>query len=337
MTRSTSPCIIPFFISHQGCPHQCIFCNQEVITGENRGHVDGKIVGENLDNLLSCSDRKKWMEVAFFGGSFSGIPEERQKELLGAVQPFLKSGRVHNIRISTRPDYVDKSRAAFLRSYGVGTVELGVQSLDREVLAASGRGHTIRDVEKAFAVLQHEKFKTGGQLMIGLPGDSHRRVMESCYRLADLGPDMVRIYPALVLEGSPLARMYREGTYRPLTLHRALVVTAKIREFFDRRGIPVIRMGLQPTASLERDLLAGPYHPAFGELVSSRIFYKKIRKILAGLARPARITLASRDESVFRGRKNANLKRLGELGLLDDVQIAFSRNQVRSQVLAESL
>lgn len=336
MSLST-PYIIPFFISHQGCPHQCVFCNQEVITGEVKKDVTGGTVKKTLDQRLSGVDNQnREVEVAFYGGSFTGIPLGMQEELLGAVQPFLARGEVNSIRLSTRPDYIDHGIAAFLASYGVNTVELGVQSLDSEVLAASGRGHSREQVERAFAVLQKEKLQTGGQLMIGLPGDSHRRIMKSCRRLADLAPDLVRIYPALVLQGSPLARLYQEGRFRPLSLNETLALSAKLKEFFDQRDIPVIRMGLQPSLSLESELVAGPYHPAFGELVKSRVFFRRIRKILAGIRRPAVITLAASDESVFRGLRNCSFKRLKDLGLLNDVQIEFSRHQARDLILIDS-
>ncbi|MFO7760446.1 MAG: elongator complex protein 3 [Thermodesulfobacteriota bacterium] len=329
-----APYIIPFFISHQGCPHQCVFCNQEAITGEEKGLISGYTVREILGQRLSELDnQRKEVEVAFYGGSFTGIPEEVQEEILGAVQPFLAAGLVKSIRLSTRPDYIDRRRAAFLRSYGVATVELGVQSLDHEVLVMSGRGHTRQQVEEAFDVLQKEGFKTGGQLMIGLPGDNYRRIMKSCLRLADLAPDMVRIYPALVLKGSPLARLYRKERFSPLPFNKALAFSVKIKGLFDRLGIPVIRMGLHPSSSLENGLLAGPYHPAFGELVKSRIFFHRIRRLLVRIERPAVISLSVRDESVFRGQKNCNLKRLEELGLLRDVQIEYSREQARDLIL----
>ncbi|MFP3982944.1 MAG: elongator complex protein 3 [Desulfurivibrionaceae bacterium] len=333
----STPYIIPFFISHQGCPHQCVFCNQEVITGEKQQKVTGESVRKSLDQKLSGIDNQyREVEVAFYGGSFTGVSPEMQGELLGAVQPFLARGEVNSIRVSTRPDYIDHRIAAFLGSHGVNTVELGVQSLDSQVLAASGRGHTREQVERAFAVLQKEKLQTGGQLMIGLPGDSHRRIMKSCRRLADLAPDLVRIYPALVLQGSPLAKLYQEGRFRPLSLNKTLALSAKLKEFFDQRDIPVIRTGLQPSLSLESELVAGPYHPAFGELVKSRIFFRRIRKILAGIRRPAVITLSASDQSVFRGLRNCSYKRLKNLGLLDEVQIKFRSNQNRDLILIDS-
>jgi histone acetyltransferase (RNA polymerase elongator complex component) len=275
------------------------------------------------------------VQVAFYGGSFTGLAMERQEELLGAAQPFLDSGRVQELRLSTRPDYVTPEIAGFLREQGVGIVELGAQSLDDRVLAASGRGHTVAQVRTAVACLKEAGLRVGLQLMLGLPGESTVTALSSGRAAAALAPDLVRLYPCLVVSGSPLAELYRQGRYQPLSLSRAVALAGRLWRIFKAQGIVVVRMGLQPSESLEESVLAGPYHPAFGELVLSRLFFNQVRAALS--SRPAgqacRLCLARVDESIYRGKGNGNVKRLVDLGLLEGVETVFSDGQTRQSVV----
>jgi histone acetyltransferase (RNA polymerase elongator complex component) len=273
--------------------------------------------------------------VAFYGGSFTGLPLERQRELLGAAQPFLKSGQVRELRLSTRPDYITPEIAGFLREQGVGIVELGAQSLDDRVLTASGRGHTVAQVCTAVDCLKEAGFQVGLQLMLGLPGERTATALAGARRAAALGPDLVRIYPCLVIAGSPLAELYRQGEYQPLSLPRAVVLAARFWRIFKAQGIPVVRMGLQPSLSLEETMLAGPYHPAFGELVLSRLFFNEVRALLVTRSpwHAHRLSLAGADESIYRGRGNSSVKRLADLGLLEGVETVFSASQPRQTVV----
>lgn len=336
-----APFVIPVFIAHQGCPHQCLFCNQRSITGAPEGMVTAREVEEIIRAQLAWPRRhpEARVQVAFYGGSFTGLALERQRELLGAAQPFLASGQVRELRLSTRPDYVTPQIAGFLREQGVGIVELGAQSLDDGVLAASGRGHTAAQVRTAVACLKETGIRVGLQLMLGLPGDTTATALASARRAAALGPDMVRLYPCLVIEGSPLAELYRQGEYQPQSLSRAVVLAGRLWTIFKEQGIPVVRMGLQPSPSLEKTVLAGPYHPAFGELVLSRLFFNRVRALLS--ARPAqqphRLCLAKADESIYRGKDNGNVKRLAALGLLEGVETVFSASQPRQSVVLTSV
>lgn len=338
-----NPCIIPFFIAHQGCPHQCVFCNQHAISGVDDGRLSAADVAAGIEQGLSrLRDRRRRVQVAFYGGSFTGLPRQWQNDLLGAVAPFLDDGRVDDIRISTRPDYIDGDVVAFLVRHGVRLVEIGVQSLDPGVLRKSGRGHGRSAVIRAFSLLKEAGIGVGGQLMIGLPGDTTATLLASARQLADLAPEMVRIYPALVLAGSPLADLYRQGQYRPCSLNRAVIAGARLYRIFQEKGIRVIRMGLQPSASLEAELIAGPYHPAFGELVLSRLFFQRVRRLCrdmeavrlnAGL----QLALAPADQSLFRGQANASYRRLTELGLLQGVEVVYPPDQVRGEIYASAL
>lgn len=337
---NTSPFIIPIFIAHQGCPHQCVFCNQHVITRDSgQGSCIGVLeVKKEIDTCLAWPrDRKRQVQVAFYGGSFTGLNHSLQKELLGAVQPYVEAGLVHSIRLSTRPDYIDRNTAGFLKKYNVSLVELGVQSMDYKVLAMVNRGHSRDHVEKAFRLLKGADLEVGGQLMIGLPGETTAGVLDGARQLAALRPDMVRIYPTLVIHGSPLSKMFATGEYRPMSLNKAVALCARLKGYFDDERIPVIRMGLQPSASLGKDVIAGPYHPAFGELVLSRMFLHRMRDILRKRQNTRNgssitITLAESDRSQFQGMKKCNLKRLASLDLLHGVEIVYSAKQARGTI-----
>ena len=278
------PVVIPFFISHLGCPHRCVFCDQEKIAGA-RGALPG--AGELLDKiaLYRASSPGRELEVAFYGGTFTALPRDDQQYLLAALQPLLASGYLSSLRLSTRPDAVDRETASFLMEMGVGTVELGVQSMHDEVLRLSGRGHSARDAELAIRVLQGAGLRVGVQLMPGLPGDSEERSLASLERVLSLEPSFLRIYPTLVIAGTELAALYLAGSYHPQSLDQAVSLCKRMLLAARRAGVPVVRLGLQPTAELESPgvLLAGPFHPAFGQLVESELWYDLMCTLAAGI------------------------------------------------------
>jgi histone acetyltransferase (RNA polymerase elongator complex component) len=279
------------------------------------------------------------VEVAFFGGSFTGLPEERQQELLGAVAPYIAAGRIDSIRLSTRPDYLSVETAAFLKEHGVGCVELGVQSLAPEVLAASGRGYSVACVERAVGLLQSAGFTVGLQLMVGLPGETTVRLITSARHAVSLQPDFVRIYPTLVLRNTGLHRLYRDGKYRPLSIQEAVARTGRVKSIFNQAGIKVVRMGLQPSAELEEKVVAGPYHPAFGELVASRLLFNRTRRLLMQVENGGvrQVTIAAADLSAFRGPGNRNMKRLQALGLLQKMKLVCDPAQPRQTVFLQEV
>lgn len=343
------PFVISIFIAHQGCPHQCIFCNQWSITGGKKvsGPVmTGAHVAKEIKRQLAWprKDISSEVQVAFYGGSFTGLPFLRQQELLGAVSPFIKSGEVRTIRLSTRPDYVEETTGPFLKGHGVGIVELGVQSMTQAVLDACERGHSVSHVEKAIGCLRTVGLTVGAQIMIGLPGETGKTTLNGVRRLIGLAPDFVRIYPALVFKGSKLAELWASGGFRPLSLDKAVVLTAHLKELFDKSGIRVVRMGLQPSAALESDLIDGPYHPAFGDLVMAQILFKKVRAALVAARRAStddtnrkfKLSIARQDQSVFRGQKNRSINHLNDMGLLKQVEIVLAAKQERGTVFVTS-
>ncbi|MCI5123837.1 MAG: radical SAM protein [Candidatus Electrothrix sp. AR5] len=318
MMNSEPLLVIPVFIPHEGCPHCCVFCNQRRISGFTEKSVTAEDVRATVDTWLDRDgpDKRK-VQVAFYGGSFTGLPQVRQKELLGAVAPFLEQGRVQSLRLSTRPDYIDQERVALLRRYQVSTVELGVQSMNDRVLALAQRGHSAADVDRAVPLLRRAGMEIGIQLLLGLSGDTRTTLRQTVERVIALQPDFIRIYPLLVVQHSELAEQYKRGEYTPISLDKAVVLAAWMKQRFDRVGIRVVRMGLQAGPELESSLLAGPWHPAFGELVASRLMLRQTRKLLSQAPSEGMVQLRinDRDQSVFRGMKSTNVKRLQQLGL----------------------
>jgi len=325
--------VIPIFIPHEGCPHKCLFCNQHSISGHVAAPVTGAEVGETIRTWLARAKpaNQGQAQVAFYGGSFTGLPAARQTELLAAVQPFREQGAVQEIRLSTRPDYIDRDRLDLLCRHGVSIIELGVQSCDDGVLHRAGRGHNRADIEQAVRLIQERNISFGIQLMLGLPGDRFHTLRSTVTAVIGLRPDFVRLYPVLVVQGSGLEGLYHRGGYRPLSLGRAVVLAAFMKKRFDDQGIRVVRMGLQPSAELEQSLVSGPYHPAFGELVQSRLMLQRTRQALAGVPGTAPVTLviAARDQSIFRGLRSANMVRLRQLGLLDRFSLRVDPEQPR--------
>jgi histone acetyltransferase (RNA polymerase elongator complex component) len=329
--------VIPVFIPHQGCPHTCVFCNQHRISGVTETTpVTPARVSDIIEQWLTRSPGRiaEGTQVAFYGGSFTGLGRSRQEELLAAVAPFREAGRVREIRLSTRPDYVDAATVDFLRRHGVTIVELGVQSMDRRVLDACGRGHGPGRTIKAVGLLRRGGMRVGIQLMIGLPGETTRSFLLTLAEAGRLRPDFVRIYPVLVLRGSKLAALFDQGEYRPLSLEKAVVRAARMKKYFDALGVRVVRMGLQAGPELEKSIVAGPYHPAFGEMVNARLMLGRTRRILRDARRdcPVALSISAKDQSVFRGIGSANIKRLRGLGLLDRFTLATDAAQPRNTV-----
>jgi radical SAM superfamily enzyme len=278
--------IIPFFLPHAGCPHRCVFCDQKRITGRTAAPDPASVPATIRAYLASRrqgrDSQREPVQVAFFGGSFTALPREIRQAYLEQLRPFIDSGDVRSVRISTRPDALSPDLLSFLTRYLVTTVELGAQSMDDEVLHRSGRGHTAEHTRQAVRLLRERGFAVGIQLMPGLPGDRPATFLGTVETIIGLEPDLVRIYPAVVISGTPLERLYRDGKYHPLALDDAIELCAEAVKRFRRAGIEVARLGLQSTDELERPgtIVAGPWHPAFGQLVASRRFLAMMRQLL---------------------------------------------------------
>ncbi len=238
---------------------------------------------KHIDEFLAHRrDPNRYTEISFYGGTFLGLAKEQIQLLLATAAGYVRKGVVDGIRFSTRPDTIDAERLELIAPYPVTTVELGVQSMRDDVLAHSARGHTAEETRRAVTLLADRPYQIGLQMMIGLPGDTAAGALSTGRQLAGLNPDFVRIYPTVVFKGSPLARWYQQGRYEPLSLEAAVALCAELYLIFARHEIPVIRMGLQagPELEADRDLMAGPFHPAFGELVRSAVWQDAISRHL---------------------------------------------------------
>lgn len=274
--------IIPIFVPHLGCPNDCTFCNQKKISGQTK-MVTAKDVKDIIEYYLkNFKNKEMYIEVAFFGGSFTGIELEKQEELLRAAYEFIKSKKINSIRISTRPDYINKEILKRLKKYGVKTIELGVQSTNDYILNRSRRGHTFEDVKKASKLIRRYGFVLGHQMMVGLPESTRNDEINTAKDLIKLKPKIVRIYPVLVIKGTRLEEEYFSGEYDPLTVEQAVEISKELLMLFNNKKIKVIRIGLQNTNEItdphnnESQVVVGPYHPAFRQLVESRLWYDVI-------------------------------------------------------------
>ncbi len=266
---------IAIFVPHAGCPNACSFCNQKTITEQSdlpRAADVGRICAQAMQEVQD----PRHTEVAFFGGSFTAIPQDYMLELLDAVQPFLGENGFSGIRISTRPDCIDTEVLALLKDRGVTAIELGAQSMCDHVLAANDRGHTAQDVVNACLLIRESGIKLGLQMMVGLYRSRMEDETATIRQFLGIHPDMVRIYPVAVLRGTKLAQLYENGEYSLFSFEETVGLCADAMESFQQSGIRVIKCGLHASEFVEKDCIAGFYHPAFREICESRMFRKKI-------------------------------------------------------------
>lgn len=271
---------IPIFLPQLACPHQCIFCNQNHISSQN--HIPTvtetkAIIERNLATIPKNYD----VQVAFFGGSFTGLPIALQESYLQVVQPFIKNGVITSIRLSTRPDYISDEILQMLKKYHVNDIELGAQSTNDEVLHRSGRGHTRKAIQIASEKINSYGFSLGLQMMLGLPGDSYEIALQTAYDIIQFGAKTTRIYPTLVVADTPLATLFTKGKYKPLSINEAVIWTKDIYKLFIANNITILKVGLHPNEdfSSNKYLLAGPFHPSFKELVLSELWKDKLTAI----------------------------------------------------------
>lgn len=322
MDQTIKPLVIPVFIPHSGCPHQCAFCNQSIITNQKSklpGLPDKTAIHQIVTEYLQYKGLRKYVELAFFGGNFLGLEHEVILQLLDLVQPYIQEKKIDGIRFSTRPDTISRQTLDLVHPYKISAVELGVQSMNDKVLLKSRRGHTRMDTLKAINLLKKYPFKIGVQVMAGLPGDHEESLFKSTKEVAQLAPDFARIYPLMVLKGSLMEQWYIQGKYQPLTLEESIRLVKGMVQIFKPAKVDIIRMGLQASDMMEDKsmVLAGPWHPAFGHLVFSELFYDRVcnkidrSKELLNSQRLALI-VHPKSESRLRGDKNTNLKRLDQ-------------------------
>ncbi len=344
--------IIPIFVPQDSCPYECIFCNQTAVVGKKRILSSQELksyIHKCLQSIkLSSSEREiPHIEIAYYGGSFTLFSRQLQEEYLHPASVVFKRGLIRGIRLSTRPDWIDNSILSFLKEKGVSVIELGVQTMDDQLLDYIRRGHTSEDVRRAMELLREFGFKTGIQLMIGLPGEDGASRNSSMDKVKSLKPDMVRIHPTLVIRDTLLEQLYISGEYIPLTLEQAVTILKRLVLEFEAEGIRVIRLGLQPNRSLEKagTIVAGPYHPALGQLVTSSIFYDLIMRGMEKLQPETvnRLDIEVSPENISNvvGNKRENLARLRDNYLSCEIRvkgnISLHEDQLRLSVGDKSI
>lgn len=322
---------IPVFVPHKGCPNDCSFCNQRKITGLVQPMTKERAKEIICEHLKTIDREKTEVEVAFFGGSFSGIPIDEQRELLEVASDFKKSGQIDGIRLSTRPDYINDEILTLFKEYGVTAVELGAQSMIDSVLYLNDRGHSAEDTEKASRLIKEYGFSLGLQMMTGLYGDDYEGALYSARKIISLSPENVRIYPTLTIKDTKLSVLYEEGKYVPMSLDETVKLCGELLLMFEEEGIKVLRVGLLGTDNIneKEDVVAGPFHQSMGELAESEKFYNKILKKIGNITKNEMVIKVNpRYISIATGHKKRNIIRLSDMGfkkvlVKPDEKIAF--------------
>lgn len=324
---------IPIFVPHNGCPNDCSFCNQKKITGVSHEVTPleaDKIIADALKHSNGAE-----VEIAFFGGSFTGIRKDYRNSLLSVAEKYVKRGEAVGIRLSTRPDYIDDEILSELKSFGVTDIELGVQTMADDVLKKNRRGHTAQQAEIASKKIKEYGFKLGLQMMPGLFGDTVEKTVYTAEKIASLMPYCVRIYPTLVIKDTYLEQLYRQGEFVPLSVNEAVEICTQLVPIFEDRDIKIIRMGLMATdtVAMGADVVAGPFHPSFGELVESKILLNKAIKELGGKKGNAEFFVNPKTVSAFVGNKKSNIIVLSKT-LGGSVKVTQNENLARGEVRA---
>ncbi len=333
---------ISLFVPHAGCPHQCSFCNQKTISGSVVPLTAEQTV-KTLAEAANAGLEPRNTEIAFFGGSFTAIERDYMVSLLEAAYPFVENGTFCGIRVSTRPDAVSAEILEILKKYGVTSVELGAQSTDDAVLNMNNRGHSRADIFNAAELIKQAGISLGLQMMTGLYGDTPEKCVKTAGDIIRMRPDTVRIYPTITLEGTYLAELYRAGTYNPQTLDEAVELCAVLLKMFHDEDITVIRLGLHSGGNVDDGYVAGPYHPAFGELCDSKIYLEEAKKLLVekygerhtdvcSLSKtPAPVIYVNdREISKMIGQKRSNLTALMRMGY--DVTVKGNKNLSKYEI-----
>lgn len=317
---------IPIFIPHLGCPNQCVFCNQRSISGVQSFRAES--VKEQIDDALLTIGEGVEAEIAFFGGSFTGIDRDLMISLLEIAYSYIECGRVVGIRCSTRPDYINGEILDILEKYGVKVIELGLQSSSEEVLFATKRGHGFEDEERACRLIVERGITLVGQMMIGLPMATEESEIETADFIIGTGAKGARIYPTVVFKDTELCRMTYENKYKPLDEQEAIRRSANVMRRFIDAGVDVIRVGLCASENLsdESTYYAGPNHSALGELVINEIYYRLIRELIVKEnifeSDFVKILVSRGSLSKAIGQKRRNLIRLKQEFKTLDIKIA---------------
>lgn len=283
MPKENKTAIIPLYITHSGCPHLCIYCNQK-IASDHEEPIKPQDIKIKIEKALALVDRTKYnqVEIAFYGGSFTALDIKEQEALLLPIQEFILSGQVDSIRVSTRPDYINEEVLSLLKSMNVKTIEIGAQSMNDEVLKLAKRGHSSADIINASRLIKKIGFMLSIHLMIGLPVDTPEISINSAKSVIELQPDFVRIHPTLVLKGTQLEEEYQAGRFKSWDSEQVLNTLKEMLKLFEEASIKVIRIGLQPSEGLllKENVISGFNHPSMRELCESLIFLDEMTEMI---------------------------------------------------------
>ena len=327
---------VAIFIPHVGCPHTCIFCNQRAISGSQHEPTADEVVRTVLKAKSDLGQRIKDSEIAFFGGSFTAIDRSYMIELLEAAGEFIGEDGFAGIRISTRPDAINEEILDILKRYGVSSIELGVQSMNDATLLLNERGHTSDDVVEASNLIKRFGFSLGHQMMVGMYGDSEDDIFKTADRIISLAPDTVRIYPTVALKNTELSELFKQGKYVPISIEKAVMISSRLLKMFEESGISVIRLGLHAGEGLERDIVAGPYHPAFRELCESELFFDSAKRSLieSGIeCGDAVLFVNPKNISKMIGHNKYNIEKFKKIGY--NIKVKENIQLLNDEVLAQ--
>ncbi|MDD3875229.1 MAG: radical SAM protein [Bacteroidales bacterium] len=322
---------IPIFLPEMACPFRCVYCNQQAITGVSKLPDERSIINEIEMHLSTIDYLNSYVEIAFFGGNFTGIPEPVQKQFLSIAETYIIAGKIKGIRISTRPDFINDKNLSFIRQHGVKVIELGVQSMDDGVLRQSERAYNSETVIRAAKQIKEHGFLLGMQMMTGLPGDSPEKSIKTAKSIIELGAQETRIYPLLVIKNTKLEKLYNEGLYKSQTLEEAVILAKNLFNLFNKSGVRVLKMGLHPSKELTQHdaVIDGPFHSSFAELVYTEIWKEKFSDIFPQKDKVLQIILNKNDYNHAIGYKGINKKQLKSLfkNVLFDTNDSISKHE----------
>ena len=314
--------VIPIFVPHLGCSNDYSFCSENSINDKQK-MLTTEDIKSTIDYFLkNIKDKNAYKEVAFFGGSFTQLDEKLQEDFLKIVYNYLKVNKIDSIRVESRPNYINKKVLKLFKKYKVKTIELGVQSSNNYILNKIESKYTFEDVKKASKLIRWNGFKLGLQMIVGLPDSTKIDDINTAKALIKLKPKMVRIYPVLVVKGSKLEEEYNNGKFQPITLVQAVETCKELVSLFNKKHINIIRIGLQNTEEITdlgveaRQVVAGPYHPAFRQLVESGLWYdaivEKIKKLNVKV-KEVEVTVNPIDADNVIGHKKENVTKLKDV------------------------
>ena len=326
---------VPIFIPHLGCPNQCIFCNQRHISGQIEFKEED--VESQINSILSTISASDEVEIAFFGGSFTGIDRDLMIRLLDTAQTYVNSGKVSGIRMSTRPDYISEEILDILAKYTVNCIELGIQSMNDSILSYLKRGHTVNDTKRAVELIRNRKIPFVGQMMVGLPTATLEDELNGANFICESGAVGARIYPTLVFKQTELEELVAVGEYSPLSLENAVLRCAKVLEEFVKCGVPCIRIGLCESENLhsESTFLAGPNHPSIGEMIKSELYLSIIERALGNAKHSKNIVIfcPKGATSQIVGNKRKNITKLKDIFGFKDIKVVEDASLVQYNII----